>query len=262
MTETRIFEILLRNHKNEDYNFDYPKLQEEAVNIASKTFTDIIYNTLKQKSLASSIKRGKCLEVIKQMDQEKLDLKFNIQVRRNFSYYETNETLIRNLLNDDKQLENKPVINKIETTEFREKQVKLAYALINIKNKEDIYLIEKILIRMSRYAKLEEFEVNFLQYVFTLEDETIIPTDLIFEKFPFLLERLILKYSANILCLNEEIDVDLYFINLEDDKKIAKIRTLCKQNTLIHHKLRSLIYELYCYSFCNVNVLKLLDFIK
>lgn len=63
MTESRIFEILLENNRNEHYNYDYPKLQAEAADIAAEKFTDIMYETLKQKSTASHLKRGNVLVV-------------------------------------------------------------------------------------------------------------------------------------------------------------------------------------------------------
>lgn len=61
MTENRIFEIILENNGNADYNYDFPKLQAESANAAAEKFTEIIYETLKQKSTASHLKRGNIL---------------------------------------------------------------------------------------------------------------------------------------------------------------------------------------------------------
>lgn len=65
MTESRIFEILLENNEKRDYTYDYPKLQVDAANIAAEKFADIIYETVKQKSTASYLKRTNILVVFK-----------------------------------------------------------------------------------------------------------------------------------------------------------------------------------------------------
>ncbi|KAJ8958412.1 hypothetical protein NQ318_002194 [Aromia moschata] len=203
MTEHRIFEILLKDFKIEDYEFDYPRLQKTPARFIAQKFTDIIYDTLKQKSSVSNIKRGntvkfinslcevkEChgkdenydfyfatvkkfyetaedvdlnklcceaysdlskyvpdnftdevvmfqrkkyskqmgqvrkLEFVKMMDQEEISAKFDMQVRKKFNYYETNETLIRNALGRglDFRLKNSSLEN--ESTDFREKQIK------------------------------------------------------------------------------------------------------------------------------------------
>ncbi|XP_018560941.1 uncharacterized protein LOC108903300 [Anoplophora glabripennis] len=333
MTEGRIFEILLENNKNEDYTYDYPKLQTEATNIAAEKFTEIIYETLKQKSTASQLKRAnilkyihttcrvkqchldensyecflrilrksldsnepedvsqlmrdvnyelendvptdladkvvdfykrkdykqkeriKKLEFINKMSQEKLDMKLNMQIRRNFSYYETSENVIRNLIGRSQPLENKSSMLQTHTVEYREKQIKFCYALLNLRN-SDLCLIDTILHRLSTYKKLEEFEINFLLYLWSTEGEILNFASLVPEKFPLVLERLILKYATEILQLKEDSDVYQYFTDLKDNKKLAKVRKACAENVVLNKTMKSLIYELYCYSSCNKNVL-------
>lgn len=82
------------------------------------------------------------------------------------------------------------------------------------------------------------------------------------EKFPLILERLVLKYATEILHLKEDTEVYQYFIDLENDKNFRKVRKVCSENTILCKTMKSLIYVLYCHSFCNENVLKLIDFIE
>lgn len=114
------------------------------------------------------------LEFISKMNQEKLDMKLNMQIRRHYSYYETSENIIKDLIGESKPFENKSVINQTHTIEYREKQIKFSYALLNLKN-SDLCLIETILQRLSTYKKLEEFEVNFLLYLWNIESIIFLP---------------------------------------------------------------------------------------
>lgn len=60
MTEENILSHLLKINNNCDQIFS-PKLQPNAVNQIAKNVTDIIYESLSQKSSASSQKRGNLL---------------------------------------------------------------------------------------------------------------------------------------------------------------------------------------------------------
>lgn len=64
MTEEKIFKILLNINNASDRTFSDPKLQTEAINIVAKNVTDIIYESLKQKSSTSSTKRGNILVIL------------------------------------------------------------------------------------------------------------------------------------------------------------------------------------------------------
>lgn len=113
------------------------------------------------------------------MSQEKLDLKFNMQVRRNFSFYETSENVIRDLISQPNRPENESAVSLSHTLEYREKQIKFGYALLNLKN-SDLCLVETILQRLSAYKKLEEFEINFLLYLFLIEGITFYQPNLVY----------------------------------------------------------------------------------
>lgn len=60
MTEHQIFKLLTEDTQFE-YNLDYPCLQKDTLNCISKKLTNIIYESLKQKSFSSNQKRGNVL---------------------------------------------------------------------------------------------------------------------------------------------------------------------------------------------------------
>lgn len=54
MTESRIFDLLLKDDLNNPTDCTLAKLNKQHVDIISKKFTDVIYNSLKQNSQNNS----------------------------------------------------------------------------------------------------------------------------------------------------------------------------------------------------------------
>lgn len=61
MTEAGVLNILLKNEETKGYHFDYPKQQSETVKVVARNLTDIIYESYKRKSCASTSKRYQVL---------------------------------------------------------------------------------------------------------------------------------------------------------------------------------------------------------
>lgn len=64
MTEEKVFNLLLNIHTNNKLDFSQFRYQAEMIDVISKNATDIIYESLKQKSSTSTIKRGNLLVFI------------------------------------------------------------------------------------------------------------------------------------------------------------------------------------------------------
>ncbi|XP_023016696.2 uncharacterized protein isoform X1 [Leptinotarsa decemlineata] len=336
MTEMQIFKILLKEGGN-NKTFDYPKQQKDSADIIAKNLTNIIYDSLKQKSSASNIKRRnvlkflniisevkeqhssaddwiqtclskirktfenvevckllnecndefrsfssntfpdnmikyhemknikrkkkkKYLDFIKERDQLRLNSKYDIQVVKKISHYEVNENLIKSFAQQTDKTSKIVNTSFPQQTDDREKQIKLAYALLNVENRAD-GILEGILFRLASYTVLTNYEQTFLQNLFDTGyclDTKIAP---FMDLFFFVLEKIILEHATNLVCKENELDVCQYYVNLEGDYKFLRLREICRKNDTVGLKLKTLIYELYCMSCCNENVLKLIDLI-
>nr|CAH7723391.1 unnamed protein product [Callosobruchus chinensis] len=335
MTEFQIFKTILKN--SVDTKFDFPKLEKDSVEVIADTFSNIIYETLKQKSSASSAKRGNVLkfinklcavkpphignssaepyvqvaknvylptdceeiaslqneienelektcdlkedilrffkrrndiqsniatriESIKQLDQEKLKLKYQLHPRKGIAHFEVTEAVIHkvtdNIFNSHR---NNSSQSNIESLDFREKQVKFAYAWINLN--EDRAVIEKVLLKLAKYERLEEFEENFLFTIWRLDEEDFSHyINIIAEHFFFIIERIIIEECCKIVALNHQ-EAETYLTDLRDEENFTKVRMVCSVVPVIKLKVHSLINELYILGFCNENLWKLHTFI-
>lgn len=80
--------------------------------------------------------------------------------------------------------------------------------------------------------------------------------------FFFILERIVLKHATHIIKLNDELEVQHYLKGLEENKEILKLKMDCRKRIDVYLRLKQVLYELYCFSFCNENVLKLCDYVS
>ncbi|CAH1980054.1 unnamed protein product [Acanthoscelides obtectus] len=333
MTEFQIFKTILKNDSNTQ--FDFPKLQKESVDVIAETFSNIIYESLKQKSSASATKRGNVLkfinklcaikaphieesaaepfakaakkvylstscdelqslqniintefekncdlkenilrffkrknnvqsdigsriESIKQLDQESLRIKYHLQPRKGISQFEVTNEVLDKVTNNLCDTSKKVVHQNEESFDFREKQVKLGYALINLN--EDKAVVKKILLKLAKYEVLEGFEKNFLSSIWRLNGEKFIYyMNVISEHFFFIIEKILIDNCTKIIAMKQ--DVDKHLAEIQHGENFSKIRLVCSTTSFVKHKLHSLINELYILGFCNESIWKIHTFI-
>ncbi|CAH1111927.1 unnamed protein product [Psylliodes chrysocephalus] len=337
MTEAGVLNILLKNEETKGYHFDYPKQQSETVKVVARNLTDIIYESYKRKSCASTSKRYQVLKFIntvckipdqheyedymkcgvkqvkdyfpnieneavtilakeialdlrkydniqekfsrhysmkharekekqKQIDfinekkQEKLNKKYQLVAKRKYTF-EPNENLINKILGIDHlgtSLDSNIIKKEIKSVEDRDTQIKFAYAMLNT---GQIDILTRIFDRISKYKVLIKTERNFLQYIWSTQNDNILNLGEHIDIFYFLLEETLLKHAMKLLEAEDNQEVCKYFMNLENDCDIIKIRKICKNDYNCYLKLKTLLFELYCISYCNENVMKLSDVI-
>nr|CAI5825722.1 unnamed protein product [Callosobruchus analis] len=335
MTEFQIFKTILKNVT--DKQFDFPKLQKESVDVVADTFSNIIYETLKQKSSASSAKRGNVLkfinklcavkpphiensaaepylqvaknvflssdceeikilqneikkelektcdlkeniqrffkrrndihfnigtriECIKQLDQEKLKLKYQLLPRKGTAHFEVTRSILQKVTDNlCTSHENNSSQFNTESLDFRNNQVKFGYAWINLN--QDKAVIKKILLKLAKYERMEHFEENFIFTIWRLDGEDFSDyMNIITEHFFFIIERIIIEECQKIIALDHQ-EAETYLTDLHNGENFTKIRMVCSSIPFIRLKLHSLINELYVLGFCNENLWKLHTFI-
>ncbi|KAG5899579.1 hypothetical protein JTB14_022909 [Gonioctena quinquepunctata] len=196
--------------------------------LENQNHTSMCANVLKyyEKKNAMQKRKFKCIEFIKERDQVKMDSKYNIHILDG----------------------------------YREKQIKYAYALLNMDIEVDS-ILEEILNRLSSYEELERYEQTFLQYMFAMGGIFSENVMKLLKPFFFVVEEIVLAFALELLNKENELDVCQYFVDLEGNERFLRLRNLCRSDDVIYLKLKTLIYELYCMSYCNKNILKLCDFI-
>ncbi|CAG9861196.1 unnamed protein product [Phyllotreta striolata] len=334
MTEGNVFKILLQKEKL-DYDFDCPKQQLETVKLISKNLSEIIYETYKHKSLASSSKRYQILKfinnvcvipdnheyedytkcILKQLNekgarfkneevtnfaeeltsdlenyennrslryytrkinrerekrrkidilnekmQEKLSNKSLLEVKKRY-IFEPNEILMKKILgiNDvDKSLSDR--FRNIANQENRNTDITLSYALLNMGETD---LLENIFDKISKHKNFINSERNFLRYTWITQNKSsAFFVQRYINAFYFLLEETILKQASDLLGIESQDEADEYFTNLRNNGDILKLREVCKYDYNCYLKLKTLLFELYCLSYCNENIIKLIEFIS
>ncbi|CAG9830753.1 unnamed protein product [Diabrotica balteata] len=335
MTETGVFQILLKNEKPEGFNgnVSYSKHQPEAAKIIAKNLTEIIYQSYKRNSCDSRSKRQqilgfinnlcvipeqhnyddymtcalkqlnknfisikdadlknniasdlkaytsnifensvqqyylkkvklkekklKAIDNINKRNLESLDKKYHLEVPKKY-FFEHNETLIKKLLGSGNTSLTESVYD-VKSTYHRDKLVKLAYSMINTKQYD---MLNKILSSMLDVSDLNKAEKSLLRYIWSQDYEsTHLYIQEYIDMFHFISEQTLIKKATHLIELSDEQDVHQYLSDLENDADIIKLRKICQKDHIYYLKLKSLLYELYCISFCNENVLRLSDII-
>ncbi|XP_056639984.1 uncharacterized protein LOC130447278 [Diorhabda sublineata] len=212
---------------------------------------DEYYTRKIEKEKAYARKRG----MIDEDMREKLGKKYHMQVRKKYSFG-TNKKHLKKLLESescDNQKNEEDVCDS-------DKIVKLGYTMLNL-GKMDI--LERIIQWISYVDKFNESERKFLRYIWTSQ---ICSVDIFIEKnldiFYFIIEETLLKCTTHLLGLEQEEDIRRYLSELENECSFRRIKKICGVHLNCQLKLRTLLYELYCMSFCNANVLKLCELIK
>lgn len=89
-----------------------------------------------------------------------------MKAQKFISCYEIDDNHIREMLgSDDIQQKRNSGGNIISRLSYRENQIKLIYALLNLNRPEDVDFVHKILKKLTKYEAMEEFEVNFIIYL-------------------------------------------------------------------------------------------------
>lgn len=83
-------------------------------------------------------------------------------------------------------------------------------------------------------------------------------TEILQNNFFFILEGNVLRHAIKILKFGHEFEVRHY---LEDNKEVKRLANICHERIEINFRIKQMLYELYCFSFCNVNILKLCNVI-
>lgn len=52
---------------------------------------------------------------------------------------------------------------------------------------------------------------------------------------------------------SQEFEVRHY---LEDNQDVRKLAIICHEQVEVNFRIKQMLYELYCFSFCNVNIMK------
>lgn len=105
------------------------------------------------------------LEFIRKRDQQILDNKHNMYVKKDFAHYDITEDLLRNTLKYD-NIKN-TIDNRMEhlnSEMYRIEQIKLGYTVKSINNEDSKIILQEIIHRLSKYETLKPFEQNFLHY--------------------------------------------------------------------------------------------------
>ncbi|CAH0549439.1 unnamed protein product [Brassicogethes aeneus] len=324
MTESRIFELILKNN-TEITDYSFAKLNRDSVRVISSKFAEVIYETLKQKSKNSAIKRinilkflnnlcvvneshlhkesysyhvnkikcrykkydiledirsdlnglnvdlrgeilkcsdrrnykdrRKHLENIKKFDEEKINLHFKkpLLLTKKVSCCKTSKVLVQSLFGEE-EIRNvdKKVIHDVE---YRRKQIKFGYSVTNLQIKDFSEIVFIIFNELKSYGKLEMFECEFIEYTFNNCDKNKV-VNFIILNFPFAYEKITIKLCKNILKCQNEQEINNFFTDLGDNKHYKLIQNICLENIELTYKIKSIIYELFCYSYCNENVLR------
>lgn len=98
------------------------------------------------------------------------------------------------------------------------------------------------------------FYINVSQFT----DTDLDITESLQRNFFFVLERIVLKHAIKIVKFHHDLDVQHY---LEDNKEIKTLTIICSKQLDMNFRIKQMLYELYCFSFCNANVLKLCNVI-
>lgn len=174
------------------------------------------------------------------------------------SFYETSENLVKKLLDNGQNGLINVKVENCNSLDYREKQIRFAYGLVNLKQWETL---KKVLERLKQYEKLLNFEKKFLGYVSqNLYAENEFLSEIFVKDFIFVFEIIILDICTQIIQLEEE-QVTEFLENLICDKKYLTVENLCR-NEVIKLKFRNLVFELYNFSFCNRNLLKFVNLFK
>ncbi|XP_063924215.1 uncharacterized protein LOC135138221 [Zophobas morio] len=203
-------------------------------------------------------KNIKRMELVKKFDQEALDkAHFSGRITRNISYYETSENVIKKLLHSEELPNIK--ISEVDSTDltYRTKQVKFAYSLLYLKQWTPL---KTVLDRFVNYKTLTNYEINFLNYL----NENVGSggehlREFVITNFMFVYEKSLIEMCTKIIQLEGDQVLD-YFETLLIDKNYVIIKQLC-ENECFKHKMKTALFELYSYSFCNTNLLKFIDFL-
>ncbi|XP_066153579.1 uncharacterized protein [Euwallacea fornicatus] len=200
--------------------------------------------------------KARTLNYIKQIDKERLH-NDQMHLQRNISHYETCQSLIDHLIVCGS--EHSHIGSRIDSKEFRKKQVGFCYAVINVNNGEcDKAIIDHMLEKLLTYKELELYELEFLEDLWLYEDYY---TSSIVTKFPWIVEKIIISCCAEIIKLTDGSQVSEYYASLDKNKALLKVRKECTANLELFLKLKNLIFELFVFSYCNENVYKFSDYI-
>ncbi|XP_044260795.1 uncharacterized protein LOC123008836 [Tribolium madens] len=196
--------------------------------------------------------RIKRLELIKKYDQETLNNdNFLYRVTRSITHYETSENLVKQLLNNEQEDQNCHKLVDFNSLDYRGKQVQFAYGLLYLKRWGTL---RKVLQRLKTYETLTDFEKTFLSY---LNENGECLREILVKDFIFLYENIVLSLCTRIIQLHDA-QIPQFFATLLCDKQYLILKSLCSNNKF-RLKLKNLLFELYGFSFCNVNLLKFID---
>lgn len=95
-----------------------------------------------------------------------------------------------------------------------------------------------------------------LQYISLFLGENSAINFMLETHYFFILERILLKHANYILKLNDEFKVQHY---LKENEEVMKLKINQLKTKDVYFKIKQILYELYCFSFCNANILKLSD---
>ncbi|XP_028131099.1 uncharacterized protein LOC114326837 [Diabrotica virgifera virgifera] len=239
--------------KEADFNSNIASdLEAYTRNIFEKGVQEYYLKKVKLKE-----KKLKAIDTINKRNLENLHKKYHLEVPKKY-FFEHNETLIKKLLGSRNTSLTESVYD-VKSTCDRDKLVKLAYSMVNTKEYD---MLNKILSQMLDFSDLNNAEKYLLQYIWSQDYESIhLYIQGYIDLFHFISEQTLIKNATHLIELSDEQDVHQYLSELENDNDIIKLRMICQKDHVYYLKLKSLLYELYCISFCNENVLKLSDVI-
>ncbi|KAF7267394.1 hypothetical protein GWI33_019398 [Rhynchophorus ferrugineus] len=168
--------------------------QEEIINNKNDIYNDI-QQFYEFKNMKRKIKINK-LEFIKLKDQEILNL-LNIKASKNFFSYEINKHTIIELFKNCNKLTD---INVRYSQTYREKQIQFCYSLVNMNLKANYSILKHIMKLILEYKELQRFELEFLIYIWNLQDKHSEDfLNFLMKDFFFILEKDIINISTDLI---------------------------------------------------------------
>lgn len=177
--------------------------------------------------------------------------KLSVKTSKKIGSVKSHEHLLNNLIPSLEETSTKT--NNFTQLEYREKQIKFAYALTYLKKWNTV---EMVLKKLSQYKNLFKIEVDYLIYLNGFCDERATIRQFLAQHFMFTFEHVIIEICTQLI-QEDTTTVDSFLLNNQNVKIIKHM--LCDETFAT--KVKLMTFQLYRLSCCNDNILNFIDFI-
>ncbi|KAL3272095.1 hypothetical protein HHI36_022557 [Cryptolaemus montrouzieri] len=259
---------LKSNYEKKDEFIEQLKKCEDEVKCRRLKLYEKIVDTQKKKYIRQKEINAQKVNKLrdKKLWENLNNLGFTCNIIQNRSLvYEPNESNIRKIFQTeqpetDDDLESKTVLQTTNISpEYRLKQIKFGYAVMNVGSDGEIEeSLHVVLDNLSSYEELHSYEKDFLKYIFkNLGKYRFLQKDFC-DNFFFILENDVMEMCTRLIELEENNQIQSFFHDIKQEDGFSHLKTICGRNPHLSAKIKNVFYVLYCYSFCNVNILNLL----